>query len=76
VRVARPHCRGERRGDVVVRDGDRLLQLLVLRLLVLVRLMFADLTSELLDLRASTCGKAGALFAMVVDCCCDGFRGW
>jgi hypothetical protein len=42
----------------------------VLRLLVLVRLMFADLTSELLDLRASTHGAPGALFAMVVDCCC------
>jgi hypothetical protein len=53
--------------------------LFVLRLLVLV-LMFAELTSELLDLRASTRGEAGALFAMVIDCCCccccGGYRGW
>ena len=56
-----------------------MLQLFVLRLFVPVRLMFAELTSELLDLRASTRGRGGALFAMVVDCCCcccGGFRGW
>ena len=57
-----------------------MLQLFMLRLHVLVRLMFAELTSELLDLRASTRGAGAALFAMVVDCCscccCGGFRGW
>jgi hypothetical protein len=57
-----------------------LLQLFMLRLSVPVRLMFDELTSELLDLRASTRGAVGALFAMVVDCCscccCGGFRGW
>ena len=57
-----------------------MLQLFVLRLFVPVRLMFAELTSELLDLRASNRGQGGALFAMVVDCCscccCGGFRGW
>jgi hypothetical protein len=42
----------------------------VLRLRLLVRLMFAALTAELLDLRVHLVGPADALFAMVVDCCC------
>jgi hypothetical protein len=41
----------------------------VLRLPVPV-LMFAALTSELLDLRAEVRGPNAAAFAMVVDCCC------
>ena len=42
--------------------------------------MFTALTDDLLDLRAETRGPAGALFAMVIDCCscccCLGFKGW
>jgi hypothetical protein len=55
------------------------LQLFELRLSLLVRLMFAALTAELLDLRVAVRGPSTALFAMVVDCCsccCLGFRGW
>jgi len=32
--------------------------------------MFAELTKELLDLRATTLGGRGELFAMVQSCCC------
>ena len=32
--------------------------------------MIAELTAELLDLRAVALGETGALFAMVQDCCC------
>jgi hypothetical protein len=69
-RPARSHGRGQKRTPFALRDGDRLLQLFVLRLRLLVRLMFTALTAELLDLRVDLLGPADALFAMVVDCCC------
>jgi hypothetical protein len=62
--------RGQRRRPFALRDGDRLLQLFVLRLRLLVRLMFTALTAELLDLRVNLLRPADALYAMVVDCCC------
>src|SRR5262249_49852839 len=69
-RPTRSHRRGSGRGWFALRSGDRLLQLFVLRLRLLVRLMFTALTAELLDLRAEVRGPTVALFAMVVDCCC------
>jgi hypothetical protein len=55
------------------------LQLLLLRLHVQL-LMFEELTSQLLDLRATTLGDGRQLFATVQDCCCCcccyGFLGW
>jgi hypothetical protein len=42
---------------------------LLLRLHRPLRLMFEELTSQLLDLRAGTLGRPGGLFAMVLDCC-------
>jgi hypothetical protein len=42
--------------------------------------MFEELTSQLLDLRATTLGERRELFALVQDCCCCcccyGFSGW
>jgi hypothetical protein len=32
--------------------------------------MFAELTGELLDLRATALGERRELFAAVIDCCC------
>ena len=56
-----------------------MLQLLLFRL-PLPLLMFEELTSQLLDLRATTLGDGTQLFAMVQDCCscccCYGFLGW
>jgi len=31
--------------------------------------MFSELTNELLDLRATTLGPSGGLFAAVISCC-------
>jgi hypothetical protein len=41
----------------------------LLVLLLLVGLMFEELTQQLLDLRASTLGSAPTAFAMVISCC-------
>ncbi len=52
-----------------LRCRHRLLLLQQLRLPLRLPLMFDELTTQLLDLRAVTLGKPGGLFAMVLDCC-------
>jgi hypothetical protein len=42
----------------------------VLRRLLLLQVMFGELTAELLDLQVTVLGERRGLFAAVIDCCC------